>query len=51
MNADASPGVEADAKVGVTIRGALAIAFSLLGVGLLLGAGAAAIGIGGRRNG
>jgi hypothetical protein len=51
MNADASPGVVADAKVGVTIRGALAIAFSLLGVGLLLGAGAAAIGIGGRRNG
>jgi len=51
MNADASPGVVADAKVGVTIRGALPIAFSLLGVGLALAAAAVAIGVGGRRNG
>jgi hypothetical protein len=51
MNADASLGVVADAKVGVTIRGALAVAFSLLGVGLALAAAAVAIGVGGRRNG
>lgn len=51
MNADASPGVVADATVGVTIRGALPIAFSLLGVGLALAAAAVAIGLGGRRDG
>jgi hypothetical protein len=51
MNADASPRVVADAKVGVTIRGALPIAFSLLGVGLALAAAAVAIGVGGRRKG
>jgi hypothetical protein len=35
----------------VTIRGALPIAFSLLGVGLALAAAAVAIGVGGRRKG
>jgi hypothetical protein len=43
MNADASPGVVADAKVGVTIRGALPIALSLLGAGLVLLAAAGAL--------
>lgn len=51
MNADASPGVLADATVGVTMRGELPVAFSLLGVGLALAAAAVAIGVGGRRNG
>ena len=49
MNADASRGVVANAKVAVTIRGALPVALSLLGVGLLLAAGAVAIAVGGRR--
>jgi hypothetical protein len=38
MNADGSAGVVTDAKVGASIRGALAIAFSLLGVGIALAA-------------
>ena len=46
MNADASPHVVADAKVGTSFRGELAVAFSLLGVGLALAAGAVALGIG-----
>jgi hypothetical protein len=49
MNADASPGVVADAKVAATIRGALPVAFSLLGVGLVLAAAAVAIALGGRK--
>jgi uncharacterized membrane protein YgdD (TMEM256/DUF423 family) len=49
MNADASPGVVADAKVGVTVRGALPIAFSLLGAALVLVAGAVALALGRRR--
>jgi len=49
MNADASPGVVADAKVGVTIRGALAVALSLLGVAVALAAGAVALAVGGRK--
>lgn len=43
MNADVSPGVIADARVGVTIRGALPGALSLLG------AGAAALAVGRRK--
>jgi hypothetical protein len=43
MNADASPGVVADAKAGITFRGELPIAFSLLGVGLALAAAAVAL--------
>ena len=39
----------ADAKVGATIRGALPIAFTLLGVGLALAAAAVAIALGGRK--
>jgi hypothetical protein len=46
MNADASPGVVANAKVGVTIRGALPIAFALLGVAIALAAGAVALAVG-----
>ncbi len=38
MNADGSPRVVADAKAGASIRGALAIVISLLGVGLGLAA-------------
>jgi len=34
MNADASPGVVANAKVAVTVRGVLPIALSLLGVAI-----------------
>lgn len=49
MNADASPGVVADAKVAATIRGALPVAFSLLGVGLALAAAAVAIAVGRRK--
>jgi hypothetical protein len=45
MNADASPRVAANAKVGTWIRGELPIAISLLGVGLLLGGGALALGL------
>ena len=45
MNADASPNVVADAKVGTWIRGAVAIAISLLGVGIVLAAAALAIGV------
>jgi len=45
MNADASPHVAASAKVGTWIRGALAIAISLLGVGLLLAMGAIALAV------
>lgn len=45
MNADASPNVAADAKVGTWIRGAVALAISLLGVGVVLAAGALAIGV------
>jgi hypothetical protein len=50
MNADASPGVVANAKVAVTIRGALPVALALLGAGLALAAGAVALGIGGRKD-
>jgi hypothetical protein len=49
MNADASPGVVANAKVAVTIRGALPIALALLGVGLALAAGAVALAVGARK--
>jgi hypothetical protein len=45
MNADASPSVAVDAKVATWIRGALAIAISLLGVGVVLAAGAVAVGV------
>jgi hypothetical protein len=45
MNADASPNVAADAKVGTWIRGALAIAIAALGVGVLLAAAAVAVGV------
>jgi len=45
MNADASPRVVADAKVGTSFRGELAVAFSLLGLGLALAAGAVALGV------
>jgi hypothetical protein len=44
MNADGSPNVVTDAKVGVTIRGALPIALSALAVGLALTAAAFALG-------
>jgi hypothetical protein len=44
MNADASPRVVADAKVGATISGGVAIAFSALGVGVALLAAAVALG-------
>jgi len=46
MNADGSPGVVADAKVGVSIRGALPNALSALAVGLALAAAAVALGAG-----
>jgi hypothetical protein len=49
MNADASPRVVADAKVGVAIRGALPIAISFLALGLALAAGAVALGAGAAR--
>jgi hypothetical protein len=45
MNADASPNVAVDAKVGTWIRGALAVVLSALGLGVLLAAAAVAIGI------
>lgn len=45
MNADGSPHVAANAKVGTYFRGALAIAISLLGVGVLLAAGAVALAV------
>jgi hypothetical protein len=43
MNADGSPRVIADAKVGATIRGALAITITLLAVGLALAVAAVAL--------
>ena len=49
MNADASPRVVADAKVGAAIRGALPIAISFLAVGLALAAGAVALAVGATR--
>jgi hypothetical protein len=49
MNADGSPRVVADAKVGATVRGAVAIAISLLGAGLLLAGLAVALIVNGRR--
>jgi hypothetical protein len=45
MNADASPHVAANAKVGTWFHGELAIALSVLAVGLLLGVGAVALGV------
>jgi hypothetical protein len=45
MNADASPHVAVNAKVGTWIRGALAVAISLLGVGVILAAGAITLGV------
>ena len=51
MNADGSPRVLADAKVAATVRGAVAIAISLLGVGLLLAGVAVALALNGRRRG
>jgi hypothetical protein len=45
MNADASPRVVADAKVAATFRGELAIAISILAVGLAFGAVALALGV------
>ena len=45
----ASPGVAADARVAVTIRGALPIALALLGAGLALAAGAVALAVGTRK--
>ena len=45
MNADASPRVVAEAKVGATTRGELPIALALLGIGLALAAGAVALGV------
>jgi hypothetical protein len=49
MNADASRRVAIDARAGVTIRGALAIALSALGAGLALAAAAGALVVGARR--
>jgi|1185.fasta_scaffold41778_2 hypothetical protein len=49
MNADGSPRVAADAKVGATIRGALAIVISVLAAGLLLAGLAVALVLTGRR--
>ena len=49
MNADASPGVVADAKVGTWFRGELPVALSLLGLGLVLGAVAIALVVSGER--
>ena len=49
MNADGSARVVADAKAGATIRGALAIAISLLAVGILLAGLAVALLVNGRR--
>ena len=43
MNADGSPNVAVTAKVGAYVRGALAIALSLLGAGLLFAGGAIAL--------
>lgn len=49
MNADGSARVVADAKAGATIRGALAIAISVLAVGILLAGLAVALLVNGRR--
>lgn len=49
MNADGSMRVVADAKAGAAIRGALAIAISLLAVGILLAGLAVALLVNGRR--
>jgi hypothetical protein len=43
MNADGSPGVHADAKIGATLHGALAVVLSALGLGLVLLAAAVAL--------
>lgn len=51
MNGDGTPRIAADAKVGATVHGELAIAFSLLGLGLALGAVAVAFGVGAVRHG
>lgn len=43
MNADGSPGVATEAKVGATVHGALAVVIVALALGLALVAGAAAL--------
>jgi hypothetical protein len=48
MNADGSPGVATDAKVGATVQGALAIVIVALALGLALLAGAVALVLRGR---
>jgi hypothetical protein len=50
MNADGSPGVATDAKVGASVQGALAIVIVALALGLALLAGAAALVLRGRAN-
>jgi hypothetical protein len=50
MNADGSPGVVTDAKVGATVHGALAVVIVALAIGLALVAGAVALVIRGRRS-
>jgi hypothetical protein len=48
MNADGSPGVATDAKVGATVHGALALVIVALALGLALVAGAVALVLRGR---
>ena len=48
MNADGSPGVTTDAKVGATVHGALAVVLVALALGLALVAGAVALVLRGR---
>jgi nitrate reductase gamma subunit len=43
MNADGSPGVSTEAKVGATVHGALAVVIAGLALGLALLAGGAAL--------
>ena len=49
MNADGSPGVATEAKVGATVHGALAVVLVALALGLALVAGAAALVLRGSR--
>jgi hypothetical protein len=50
MNADGSPGVVTDAKVGATVHGALEVVLVALALGIALVAGAAALVVRGRRS-